>query len=65
MNREAPAGIDQLDADALLRTLVEHELPGVGAIRFAGYDELIAMKTAADRPEDRLDLESLRTNLQG
>lgn len=36
------------------------ELSDVGRILFAGYDDLVAMKRAAGRPDDRRDLERLR-----
>jgi hypothetical protein len=35
------------------------ELPGVGQLAFAGIDDLVAMKAAADRPQDRLDIADL------
>lgn len=46
---------DELSAGALVV-----ELPGVGEVRFAGYDDLVTMKRAAGRPEDRADLARLR-----
>lgn len=36
------------------------DLPGVGAIAFAGFEDLVAMKRAAGRPQDRQDLAVLR-----
>jgi hypothetical protein len=38
---------------------VTDELPGVGHLAFAGIDDLVAMKSAADRPQDRLDIADL------
>ena len=35
------------------------ELLGVGQLAFAGIDDLVAMKSAADRPQDRLDIADL------
>jgi hypothetical protein len=35
------------------------ELPGIGQLAFAGIDDLVAMKSAADRPQDRLDIADL------
>jgi hypothetical protein len=35
------------------------ELPEVGSLAFAGIDDLVAMKAAADRPQDRLDIADL------
>jgi hypothetical protein len=32
------------------------DVPGVGRVRFAGYDDLVTMKRTAGRPEDELDL---------
>ena len=51
------AGVDgfaQLRANAL-----EAKVPGIGAVLFAGYDDLLAMKRAADRPQDRADIDAL------
>jgi predicted nucleotidyltransferase len=48
-------GFPQLDANA-----VEVEVPGAGTFRFAGYEDLIAMKTAAGRPQDEIDIVSLQ-----
>jgi hypothetical protein len=39
---------------------VEREVPGAGAFWFAGFDDLIAMKVAAGRPQDELDITSLQ-----
>lgn len=38
---------------------VERDVPGAGRFRFAGLDDLIAMKVAAGRPQDELDVSSL------
>jgi hypothetical protein len=46
---------DQLRAGAL-----EVDVSGAGRVMFAGYDELVSMKRAAGRPDDRRDLERLR-----
>ncbi len=51
-------GIESYDALAAGALLVE--LSDVGRVRFAGYHELVAMKRAAGRPDDRRDLERLR-----
>jgi hypothetical protein len=48
-------GFSQLDVNA-----VETEVPGAGTFRFAGYADLIAMKTAAGRPQDEIDIVSLQ-----
>ena len=49
-------GFEQLRADA-----VEADVPDVGAVLFAGYEDLVAMKRAAGRVEDERDLDQLRT----
>ena len=36
------------------------DVPGIGRVAFAGYDELVAMKRAAGRPLDEADLDELR-----
>jgi len=46
---------DELDANAVAVDLV-----GVGTVRFAGYDDVVAMKTAAGRRQDDEDLVRLR-----
>ena len=46
---------DELDANAVAVDLV-----GVGTVRFAGYDDVVAMKTAAGRRQDEEDLARLR-----
>lgn len=48
-------GYDQLRARA-----IAIELPGVGELLVAGYDDLVAMKRAAGRPQDEMDLTRLR-----
>ena len=45
----------QLSAGAVSLTV-----PGVGEVRFAGLTDIIAMKTAAGRPQDLMDLQRLR-----
>ncbi|MCW2993021.1 MAG: hypothetical protein JWQ18_516 [Conexibacter sp.] len=44
---------------------VTDELPGVGPLAFAGIDDLVAMKAAADRPQDRLDIADLERARRG
>jgi hypothetical protein len=39
---------------------VEREVPGAGSFWFSGLDDLIAMKVAAGRPQDELDITSLQ-----
>ncbi len=46
--------------DALRDASVETEVPGAGHFRFAGLDDLIAMKVAAGRPQDQVDITSLQ-----
>jgi hypothetical protein len=45
--------------DDLRSRAVTDELPDVGQLAFAGIEDLVAMKTAADRPQDRLDIADL------
>lgn len=52
------AAVDSYD-ELHERALVLH-LPQVGDTRFAGFEDLVAMKQAAARPEDQTDLERLR-----
>lgn len=35
---------------------IDEDVPGVGRVMFAGYDDLVTMKRTAGRPEDELDL---------
>jgi hypothetical protein len=44
-------GYERLHANAL-----QDDVPGVGRLAFAGYDDLVTMKQTAGRPEDELDL---------
>jgi hypothetical protein len=46
--------------DALRASAVEREVPGAGRFWFSGLDDLIAMKVAAGRPQDELDITSLQ-----
>jgi hypothetical protein len=45
--------------DELRKRAVDAELRGVGRVLFASYEDLVAMKRQANRPQDRLDLERL------
>ncbi|MEO8273973.1 MAG: hypothetical protein ABI620_07890 [Chloroflexota bacterium] len=47
-----------LDHDTLLRNAIEVDLFGI-RVRAAGLDDLMAMKRAAGRPKDRVELEIL------
>ena len=47
-------GYDHLRAHA-----IEVAVPGLGAILFAGYDDLVRMKRTAGRPQDLADLHAL------
>jgi hypothetical protein len=47
-------GYEQLRPNAL-----HVDVPDVGRVLFAGYDDVVTMKRAAGRPEDLLDLERL------
>ena len=54
------AGYEQLAAGA-----IDADLPDVGRVRVAGYADLVAMKRAAGRPVDELDLEELERVRRG
>ena len=43
----------------LRASAVQHDVAGAGAFHFAGLDDLIAMKAAAGRPQDEIDITSL------
>jgi hypothetical protein len=43
----------------LRASAVQHDVAGAGAFHFAGLDDLIAMKVAAGRPQDEIDITSL------
>ena len=45
--------------ERLRERAVAIDVPDAGVILFAGYEDLVAMKRAAGRPEDRLDLQRL------
>lgn len=45
--------------DALRSAAVERDVPEAGSFWFSGLDDLIAMKVAAGRPQDELDITSL------
>jgi hypothetical protein len=45
--------------DALRSAAIEQDVPGAGSFWFSGLDDLIAMKVAAGRPQDELDITSL------
>jgi hypothetical protein len=51
-------GIDE-GYDRLRSNALDVEVPGVGRVLFAGYDDLVAMKRAAGRPQDAADLHEL------
>jgi uncharacterized nucleotidyltransferase DUF6036 len=46
--------------DVLRAAAVDREVPGAGRFWFSGLDDLIAMKVAAGRPQDELDITSLQ-----
>jgi hypothetical protein len=50
----ADGGYDHLARGAVERDFLGHR------VRFCGYEDLVAMKAAADRPQDRVDLADLR-----
>ena len=70
--REPQAGGNLIDVlvrpeityERLLENAVEAELSGT-KVRIAGIDDLLVMKSAADRPKDRLDIEALEKILRG
>jgi hypothetical protein len=51
-------GIDE-GYERLRANMLADEVPDVGRIAFAGYDDLVTMKRTAGRPEDEIDLTRL------
>ena len=51
--------------DALKAAAVQRDIPGAGSFWFAGFDDLIAMKVSAGRPQDELDITSLHRARRG
>jgi hypothetical protein len=51
-------GIDE-GYERLRANMLADEVPDVGRIAFAGYDDLVTMKRTAGRPEDEVDLTRL------
>jgi hypothetical protein len=51
-------GVDSFDD--LRRGAIAAEVPGVGEVLFAGYDDVLAMKRAAARPQDERDIDELQ-----
>jgi len=47
-------GFEQLD-----RSAITDDVPGVGPVRFAGYEDVVAMKQHAGRPQDLVDLDEM------
>lgn len=47
-------GYEQLRVNA-----IEDEVPGIGHVAFAGYEDLVTMKRTAGRPQDAADLHEL------
>jgi hypothetical protein len=47
-------GYEQLRANA-----IEDDVPGIGRVAFAGYEDLVTMKRTAGRPQDAADLHEL------
>jgi hypothetical protein len=45
--------------DVLRARSIEREVRGAGSFRFAGLADLVAMKVAAGRPQDEIDITSL------
>lgn len=54
---QSVAGIDSFED--LQARAIDADIPNVGHVLFAGYEDLIAMKRAADRGIDRQDIEAL------
>jgi hypothetical protein len=54
--------VARVDGFAQLRAgAIAADVPDVGEILVAGYDDLVSMKKAAGRPQDESDLAQLRS----
>lgn len=53
--------VEPIDSWQELRArAVGEDLPGIGVVFFASFEDLVRMKETADRPQDRADLDQLR-----
>jgi hypothetical protein len=50
---------------ALRASSVVRDVSGAGPFHFAGLEDLIAMKVAAGRPQDEIDITSLQRAREG
>jgi hypothetical protein len=56
---------EPFDFDAEYRASLVKDLSGAGAVRFVSIPTLIRMKEAANREQDRIDIEHLRLMMEG